>query len=130
LTSARTITARANPPRSVFLDLPLGHTSGPPNDRAVQTRIVREALERGAAITEPGTIIDLDYRWHHDRWKRAPLSWSRSRDLGDVPADSGTNDTRTARIAEPQYQTQADREAAAAVRWSDQCDTCLGLPGP
>jgi len=116
LTSARTITKRVNPPRAVFLDAPLGHTSGPPGAPEVQRRIVRSALEYGVTMHEPGTIVDLDLRWHHDDWKGDPLGWSRRREnspAADPPAHSG--DTRTARSSTPRYQTDADRRAAEAT---------------
>lgn len=133
LTSARTITARVNPPRSVFLDVPLGHTSGPPSDPDRQRYIVRRALELGAAMSEPGTIADLELRWHHDDWKSAPLAWSRRSDgrragvSAAAPAASSPTDTRTPRRDVPQYQTDDDRAAAGATSWEEHCRTCIGL---
>lgn len=112
LTSARTITVSANPPRSVFVDLPLGHTAGPPNDPATQSRIIHRALDLAASMTEPkpgepGRIVDLDLRWHHDAWKANPLSWSRAvEDAGTSGADEG--DTRTGRSDAPQWQHPED----------------------
>ena len=44
LTSARDITAAANPPRAVFVDYPLGHTSGRVDDHALNRQIVTELL--------------------------------------------------------------------------------------
>ena len=52
-TSARTITASANQPRGVFVDLPLGHTTGLPGDAVGQRRLLTEGLTAAAAITEP-----------------------------------------------------------------------------
>jgi hypothetical protein len=117
----------------VFLDAPLGHTSGPPDDAAMQRHIVRRALELGVEMTTPGTIDELDLRWHHDDWKSAPLSWSRRGDAGrgtdrGAPAKSG--DSRTERSSTPQYQSDADRLAAEALDCDEQCRTCLGLPTP
>jgi len=124
-TSARTITASANPPRSVFLDVPLGHTTGGPNDPDGQRRILIDGLTAAAALDGPG-IVDLPYRWTDDDWKADPLSWSRNRQDG---GQSGTpaGDTRTERSAEPVYQTEADRAAADAVPWDDQCLVCIGI---
>ncbi|MFV0526996.1 MAG: hypothetical protein ACK5RL_21135 [Acidimicrobiales bacterium] len=125
-TSARSITERANPPRSVFVDLPLGHTTGLPGDVAGQQSILREGITAGLAMTEPGTIVDLPYRYVDDDWKANPLGWSRKRqDHGSSGRPSG--DTRTGRSDQPQYQTEADRAAADTVPFDDQCRVCLGL---
>ena len=125
-TSARSITERVNPPRSVFVDLPLGHTAGAPNDPVGQRQLLTDGLVAGFAMTEPGTIADLPFRWIDDDRKAAPLSWSRSAQDGGL---SGTDagDTRTTRSAEPFYYREDDRAAAEAVPWSEQCLVCLGL---
>ncbi len=129
LTSARTITAAANPPRSIFVDLPLGHTAGLPHDVDGQRRILVEGLEAGHAMTEPGTIHDLPYRYVDDDWKANPMGWSRRRQTsGQTGGSSG--DSRTGRSPEPVYQKDEDRVAAEAVDWDDQCLVCLGLPDP
>ena len=95
----------------------------------MQLHIVRSALEVGMAMTQPGTISDLDLRWHHDRWRAAPLSWRRSRDADAAPepADGGPpRDTRTPRDPNPVYQNDADRVAAEAKDPDLQRRTCLG----
>ncbi len=100
----------------MFVDLPLGHTAGPPNDPETQREIVTRALELGAAMTppapgEPGRIVDLDLRWHDDAWKANPLSWSRAQeDAGASGSDAG--DTRTSRSDQPQWQDPDDEAAA------------------
>jgi hypothetical protein len=99
----------------------------------LQREIVRSALEAGAAMSEPGSITDLDLRWCHDDWKSAPMSWSRRgerrRDMGTI-AEADGGDSRTERSSEPRYQNDADRWAAEATGWDEQCRTCLGLPDP
>lgn len=131
ITSARTITAAVKPPRSVFFDAPLGHTAGPPHDPARQREIVRSALDLGVAISEPGDIVDLELRWHHDDWKSAPLEWSRRGEEEPKSGPrSGPADTRTARSPSPQYQNEADRHAAESVDPDEQCRTCIGISGP
>lgn len=114
LTSARTITARVNPPRATFLDAPLGHTSGPPGAADVQRAIVRRSLELAVSMSTPGTIVDLDLRWHHDDWKEDPLGWSRRNEHGGglVTDRAARGDARTARSDVPHYQSVADRLAA------------------
>jgi len=81
-------------------------------------------------MTEPGEIVDLDLRWHRDDWKSDPLGWTRRSDGGaeqSTRQDGGQADTRTERSPEPQYQTAADRDAAASSGWDEHCRTCIGL---
>jgi len=117
LTSARSITAAANPPRAVFVDLPLGHTAGPPNDPAMQHHIVTTAIELGVAMTRPepgapGRIVDLELRWHDNEWKKNPMSWSRKQeDAGESGSDAG--DTRSGRSDQPRWQRPEDKTAAS-----------------
>ena len=127
-TSARSITVSANPPRSVFVDLPLGHTTGLPNDVDGQRTLLTEGLSAASALTGPG-VVDLPYRYVDDEWKAAPLGWSRKRQSSGR-ASKPSGDSRTGRSAEPQYQSDDDRQAAEAVDWDDQCLVCVGLDGP
>jgi hypothetical protein len=73
LSSARDITESVKPPRSVFVNFPLGHTSGKPFDRELQIKIIKDAFHALKSIKEPGTIIDLPYRWQgdDDSWEKA-----------------------------------------------------------
>jgi D-proline reductase (dithiol) PrdB len=63
MTSAWDITAAVLPPRAVYLHYPLGHQSGKPGDLANQVAVVRAALAAGVAITRPGDIVRLPFRW-------------------------------------------------------------------
>ena len=110
----------------MLVDLPLGHTAGAPNDPVGQRQLLTDGLLAGLAITEPGTVIDLPFRWIDDDWKAAPLSWSRAaQDDGRSGTDAG--DTRSTRSSEPVYHSEDDRIAAEAVDWSEQSRSCLGL---
>jgi hypothetical protein len=123
-TSARTITASANQPRAVFVDLPLGHTTGLPDDPVGQRRILTEGLRAAEAITEPGAIVDLPFRYVDDEWKANPLGWSRKRQDGGQSGQS-SGDSRTSRSDAPVYQNDADRAVAEATDWDDQCRVCI-----
>lgn len=132
-TSAWSITERVQPPRSVFVDAPLGHTTGPPGEPATQRQLLTDGLAAGWDITRSGSIVALPYRWSDDDWRSDALSWSRARqDAGSTGRADGEapDDTRTERDAEPQYQTESDAAAAAATSWDDQCLVCIGIdPG-
>lgn len=98
LSSAWSITASANPPRAAFLNYPLGHTAGRPNELDEQTAVVRAALELLETADAPGQLVPLNLTW--------PEPWrAKARALSD---------NRTERHDTPQYQLPAD-EAAAAV---------------
>ena len=125
LTSALSITESANPPRSVFVDAPLGHTAGPPNDAEAQRHILTDALTAGHALTEPG-LVKLGYRWHHDDWRSDALGWSRKRESSGTHS-SPSGDSREGRSSEPKYQSTDDKTAAEAVPEDQQCLVCLGL---
>lgn len=94
LGSALDIMRAVNPPRAAFLDFPLGHTSGKPNDPELQDAIVRDALAALEEMTAPGGVKLLPYRWSDDE------AWQQGRVLGDA---------RLPRVAEPQFQYEEDR---------------------
>lgn len=102
IASALDIIEAGNPPRSVFVDYPLGHSVGRPFDRENQRAIIGDALNAFESITVPGAIERLDYSWSDtDDWENRETTDNRS----DVRAPRGT---------EPVYQTDADRIAAQA----------------
>lgn len=63
LTSALDITQAVKPPRSVFLNFPLGHQTGKPHRPELQRRIVCDALRAFETISRPGEIVELPYVW-------------------------------------------------------------------
>jgi hypothetical protein len=63
MTSALDITQAVNPPRAVFVNFPLGHQTGKPNQPELQRQIVRDAMTAFETITRPGTIVHLPYVW-------------------------------------------------------------------
>jgi hypothetical protein len=68
LSSAYDLTALVKPPRTFFVNYPLGHTSGKPFDRENQTAILKEALGKAGEIAEPGAIVALPYVWDELTW--------------------------------------------------------------
>lgn len=59
----RRFTEQVRPPRTVFVKWPLGHPLGEPFKIEVQMAVMRAAFAALKDIKEPGTIIDLPYRW-------------------------------------------------------------------
>jgi hypothetical protein len=73
MTSALDITQAVNPPRAVFLNFPLGHQTGKPQQPELQRQIVRYAMQAFQTISRPGTIIQLPYVWDAD-----DLTWEQT----------------------------------------------------
>ena len=71
VSSARDITEAVKPPRAVFVNFPLGHQTGKPFERELQMSIIKDAFAALKSIKEPGTIIDLPYKWKEgdDSWE-------------------------------------------------------------
>ena len=59
----RRFTEETKAPRAVFLKWPMGHPLGEPGRDKQQITVLKKALETLETIKEPGTIIDLPYRW-------------------------------------------------------------------
>ena len=98
--TAYDILATCKPPRAVFLDYPLGNTSGRPFAPDEQYAITRSAVEALNGIREPGTILPLNCVWSEDEtWK-----------VKAAVADTG--DLRQPRDLAPRYQFEDDRVAA------------------
>src|ERR1700739_1923291 len=70
MTSAYDITQAVNPPRAVFINYPLGHQTGKPDDPENQRAIVGAALNAFETISKPGTIGEL-----HDVWNPSDRRW-------------------------------------------------------
>ena len=76
--------AKVRPPRSGFVNFPLGHTCGKPKDIDLQTRIVKDALRILVTSTAPGQILDLPYEWG------VPFDWATYRqDVQDMLEEEG-----------------------------------------
>ncbi len=105
MSSALDITRHVNPPRAAFLDFPLGHTTGKPNEPALQRAILFEALGAFQSLREPGPVKLLPFRWtEDDGWKRGAMAGG---------------DDRQPRYDTPQYQNEEDRRRAEA------CEACI-----
>ena len=109
MSSALDITRSVNPPRAAFLDFPLGHTTGKPNQPELQRKILADALSSFEAMTVPGSVRALPYRWSDDEgWKDRAFA---------------EGDERKPRHDTPQYQEEEDRRRAVAGG-SPSCAVC------
>jgi hypothetical protein len=63
MTSALDITQSVKPPRAVFVNFPLGHQTGPPDQPDLQRAIVADAMRAFETIATPATIVELPYVW-------------------------------------------------------------------
>jgi len=92
MTSAMDITQAVKPPRAVFVNFPLGHQTGKPNQPDLQRSIVKDAMRAFETIDRPGTIVELPYVWDpNDR------SWeTRDYTKGWMPARPSTEDAERA----------------------------------
>jgi hypothetical protein len=75
----REYSEKISPPRTVFLRWPFGHPLGEPFNAAQQRVVLAEALRALFTIGEPGTIVDLPYRWRRERYE--------NRDIRDMLAN-------------------------------------------
>ena len=64
----REYSEKVKPPRTVFLRWPFGHPLGEPGNVPQQRAVVFEALRALYQIKQPGTIIDLPFRWRRDKY--------------------------------------------------------------
>jgi len=107
LTAARSITESVNPPRSAFVDMPLGYTVGRPHEPEFQRDLLRKVFKAVENMDSPGSILDLDVTWSDDpSWKDKATSGLNN------GVNSAEGDTRQPRLSEPQYQFEEDRIAA------------------
>jgi len=64
----REYSEKVKPPRTIFLRWPFGHPFGAPFNTAQQRVVLAEALRALYTIQEPGTIIDLLYKWRREKY--------------------------------------------------------------
>ncbi len=100
LGSALDILEAGQPPRVQFLNFPLGFESGPFENKVTQLEVVRAGLSGFEDMTKPG-ISQLPFTWDSG-WELV-----RNREQSH-----SSDDSRSPRNTEPQYQMDEDRIAA------------------
>jgi len=128
MTSALDITQAVAPPRSVFLDFPLGHTSGRAHDPALGLDIVSRALAAFSDADSPGWIGRQPFRWSvDDSWKESVMRPAGAPAATSDKGGDAAGDDRSPRLTTPQYQLSADAEASAACHEGSDCVVCKGV---
>jgi hypothetical protein len=67
-TNAHDITELVNPPRSGFLDFPLGNCVGRPLQAEEQRAVCRDVLALAGSTAPAGMLADLPYQWPDSGW--------------------------------------------------------------
>ena len=98
--SALDILESGRPPRAQFLDFPLGFEAGPYKNKLMQLDILRSALS-GFENFDSSGIHHLPFSW--------PEGWAL---VNQREQTNKSDDSRSPRNTEPQYQTDEDRIAA------------------
>ena len=84
------------PPRTIFLDFPIGCPAGKPNDPNLQREILRAALLSVTQFGEPWKMVELPFQWSADGsrdWEEAVKEVYR-KGLGTVAAHVADHRTR------------------------------------
>ncbi len=84
LGSCRDMMAQVKPPRSAFLNFPLGRQCGKPNEPDLQTSILKAALDVLVEANRPGELVDLPHECG------TPFDWqSYWQDLQEMIQEEG-----------------------------------------
>ena len=63
VSTGRDLTAQVLPPRSVFVNAPMGNPFGRAGDAGMQRRILLDALRLAETAERGGVLVDLPYAW-------------------------------------------------------------------
>ncbi len=66
VSTGRDLTELVCPPRTLFVNFPMGNPFGPADKPDVQRGILRAALELASTDMQAGSIVDLRDRWPED----------------------------------------------------------------
>lgn len=61
--TGRDVVAQTCPPRSTFVNFPMGNAFGEAHDTASQTQVLRQVLEAAETLEKSGTMVDLPFDW-------------------------------------------------------------------
>lgn len=93
ISTGRDLTAQVLPPRSVFVNHPMGNPFGRPRDEKRQREILMDAFEHAVHAKKPGELKDLPYQWHEPILTIMELKATRSFGEGGYRAQAPDPDT-------------------------------------
>eukprot|EP00747_Dinoflagellata_sp_TGD_P072371 gnl/TRDRNA2_/TRDRNA2_157449_c0_seq1.p1 gnl/TRDRNA2_/TRDRNA2_157449_c0~~gnl/TRDRNA2_/TRDRNA2_157449_c0_seq1.p1 ORF type:complete len:126 (+),score=23.90 gnl/TRDRNA2_/TRDRNA2_157449_c0_seq1:357-734(+) len=105
LGSAFDILSSCWPPRTSFVNYPLGHQAGKKFNPSDQLRLVKAALEGFETFRKPGQVNVLDCNWG---------------DTVDTCATVGGKEVVLLRDTATRYQCQEDLDAAVALHGAEE----------
>ena len=63
VSTARDLSLQVKPPRTVFVNHPMGNTFGKHDDTELQRQILCDALDLLVNCKQGGELVDLPYQW-------------------------------------------------------------------
>ena len=63
VSTGRDLTQQVRPPRSLFVNHPMGNAFGAPGDTEIQRAILAAALRLAVTATEAGVLEDAPFEW-------------------------------------------------------------------
>lgn len=63
ISTGRDLTVQVKPPRSLFVNFPMGNAFGKPFDTAMQMTVLRSALALVESCSVPGLLVDAPMQW-------------------------------------------------------------------
>ena len=63
ISTGRDLTAQVKPPRSLFVNHPMGNAFGAPGDVDMQFAVLRAALQLLETVESGGALIDAPFKW-------------------------------------------------------------------
>tara|TARA_A100001037_G_scaffold301244_1_gene330330 strand:+ start:969 stop:1205 length:237 start_codon:yes stop_codon:yes gene_type:complete len=63
LSTGRDLTELVRPPRSLFINFPMGNAFGKPFDNAMQRGVLQSCLDMVVDCEVPGELRDLPHEW-------------------------------------------------------------------
>jgi D-proline reductase (dithiol) PrdB len=63
VSTGRDLTEQVKPPRSLFVNHPMGNAFGAPGDTNTQLRVLRAALALAESASKGGELVDLPSQW-------------------------------------------------------------------
>lgn len=101
-------------PRAVYIHFPTGNPMGEAGQPAQQRAILLGVLRALEAITQPGTVLDMPYRWKRMETFMGEISPASGRDAAQATADAIDQPELTSRSPDEDFYGSA-RDLVEAI---------------